>query len=65
MKRTENIIYDLGGKRIYVETSSRHQYQPTHGFYESCGYHKEAVLKDFYMEVTAKLYTSKLFNNMR
>ena len=55
MKRTENIIYDLGGKRIYVETSSRHQYQPTHGFYESCGYHKEAVLKDFYMKGDSKI----------
>ena len=55
MKRTEKIIYDLGGKRIYVETSSRDQYQPTHGFYESCGYHKEAVLKDFYMEDDSKI----------
>jgi ribosomal protein S18 acetylase RimI-like enzyme len=55
MKRTEKIIYDLGGKRIYVETSSRHQYQPTHGFYESCGYRKEAVLKDFYMEGDSKI----------
>jgi Acetyltransferase (GNAT) family. len=55
MKRTEKIIYDLGGKRIYVETSSRDQYQPTHGFYESCGYHKEAALKDFYMEGDSKI----------
>jgi len=55
MKRTENIIYDLGGKRIYVETSSRHQYQPTHGFYESCGYRKEAILKNFYHEGDSKI----------
>ena len=55
MKRTENIIYNLAGKRIYVETSSRHQYQPTRGFYESCGYQKEAVLKDFYMEGDSKI----------
>jgi ribosomal protein S18 acetylase RimI-like enzyme len=55
MKKTEKIIYELGGKRIYVETSSRHQYQPTHGFYESCGYHKESILKDFYMEGDSKI----------
>jgi len=55
MQRTEKIIYDLGGKRIYAETSSRHQYQSTHGFYESCGYRKEAVLKDFFMEGDSKI----------
>jgi phosphoribosylformimino-5-aminoimidazole carboxamide ribonucleotide (ProFAR) isomerase len=55
MQRTEIIISDLGGKRIYVETSSRHQYQPTHGFYESCGYRTEAVLKDFYTEGDSKI----------
>jgi ribosomal protein S18 acetylase RimI-like enzyme len=55
MKRTEKIIFDLGGKRIYAETSSRHQYQPTHRFYESCGYRKDAVLKDFYMQGDSKL----------
>ena len=55
MERTAKIIYDLGGKRIYAETSSRHQYQPTHGFYESCGYRKEAILKDFYMEGDSKI----------
>jgi len=41
MKRTENIIYDLGGKRIYVETSSRHQYQPTHGFMRAADIEKK------------------------
>jgi len=55
MKRTEKIISGLGGKRIYAETSSRHQYQPTHNFYESCGYRKEAVLKDFYREGDSKI----------
>ena len=55
MKKTEKIIYDLGGKQIYAETSSRHQYQPTHNFYESCGYQKEAFLKDFYIEGDSKI----------
>ena len=60
MKRTENIICDLGGKRIYVETSSRHQYQPTHGFYASCGYHQEAFLKNFYSEGDSKIIYAKV-----
>jgi GNAT superfamily N-acetyltransferase len=55
MKRTENIIGDLGGERIYVETSSRKQYEPTHLFYESCGYRREAFLKDFYAASDSKI----------
>ena len=48
LDRTEGTIEALGGERIYVETSSRTQYQPTRSFYQRCGYAKEAVLKDFY-----------------
>jgi GNAT superfamily N-acetyltransferase len=59
MQKTEEIISSLGGKRIYVETSSRHQYKPTHGFYERCGYIQEALLKDFYAEGDSKVIYSK------
>ena len=59
MKETERIISDIGGRRIYVETSSRNQYKPTHGFYESCGYKKEALLKDFYAEGDSKIMYSR------
>lgn len=48
LKRVENKIREMGGKRIYVETSSRVQYKPTQSFYRRCGYREEAVLKDFY-----------------
>jgi ribosomal protein S18 acetylase RimI-like enzyme len=48
LKRVENRVREMGGKRIYVETSSRDQYKPTQSFYRSCGYREEAVLKDFY-----------------
>ena len=48
MGKTEQKIGALGGKNIYVETSSRHQYRPTQAFYSKCGYNKEAVLRDFY-----------------
>jgi ribosomal protein S18 acetylase RimI-like enzyme len=48
LKRVENKIREMGGRRIYVETSSRDQYKPTQSFYTRCGYREEAVLKDFY-----------------
>lgn len=44
----ERRIRAAGGRRIYVDTSNRPLYQPTHAFYERCGYRREAVLIDFY-----------------
>ena len=55
MKETEHIISDIGGRLIYVETSSREQYKPTHSFYESCGYRQEALLKEFYAVGDSKI----------
>ncbi|HEV7518550.1 MAG TPA: GNAT family N-acetyltransferase, partial [Thermoanaerobaculia bacterium] len=37
-----------GRTRIYVETSTRAQYEPTRGFYAARGYHLAAELADFY-----------------
>jgi len=48
-----------GGRRIYVETSSRDQYAPTRRFYESCGYVAEARLADFYAPGDAKIIYSR------
>ena len=48
LKNVEGTIRQMGGKRIYVETSSREQYQPTRAFYRRCGYVKEATLENFY-----------------
>jgi ribosomal protein S18 acetylase RimI-like enzyme len=48
LERVEQKIREMGGKRIYVETSSRDQYTPTRSFYMRCGYEQEAILKDFY-----------------
>ena len=48
LEKAEQEMTDLGGRRIYVETSSREQYRPTQSFYSKCGYAKEAVLKNFY-----------------
>jgi len=43
--KAEQKIGELGGRRIYVETSSRDQYRPTQGFYSNRGYAKEPFLK--------------------
>ena len=45
---SERRIAMAGGERVYVETSSRAQYDPTRRFYERCGYHVAATLPDFY-----------------
>src|SRR4030042_200192 len=60
MEKSEEIIRRWGGKRIYVETASRNQYKSTHAFYESCGYHQEALLKDFYTEGDSKIIYAKI-----
>lgn len=48
LKASEQAILEMGGHRIYVETSSRAQYEPTRGFYKACQYVLEAELQDFY-----------------
>jgi ribosomal protein S18 acetylase RimI-like enzyme len=45
---TEKKIAEMGGKRIYVETSNRKQYEATRIFYIKCKYDVDAILKDFY-----------------
>jgi len=52
---TERAIAQQGGRRVWVDTSSREQYLPTRAFYESCGYEKAAELADFYREGDGKV----------
>jgi len=59
MAETEKLIGLSGGRQIYAETSSRKQYEPTRKFYESCGYHQEAFLKNFYNEGESKIIYAK------
>jgi GNAT superfamily N-acetyltransferase len=60
LAETEERIARAGGRRIYVETSSRDQYKPTHQFYLHCGYHLEAFLRDFYAPGDGKLIYLKI-----
>jgi ribosomal protein S18 acetylase RimI-like enzyme len=56
---SEQKIAEGGGRRIYVETSSRDQYSPTRNFYEHFDYRVEAVLDDFYAPGDGKVIYSK------
>jgi len=53
--RSEVIIGNQGGKRIYIETSARPQYEQTVAFYLACGYRQEAFLAEFYGPGDGKL----------
>lgn len=48
LEATEARIRALDGRRVYVETSSRAQYEPTRRFYLARGYAEWAFLEDFY-----------------
>lgn len=52
---TERRIQQQGGKRIYIDTSSRNQYRTTRQFYSRCGYRKDAFVKDFYSPGDSKI----------
>jgi ribosomal protein S18 acetylase RimI-like enzyme len=55
LAETERRIAHAGGRRLYVETSSRRQYEPTRAFYASCGYRLAATLDDFYAPGDGKM----------
>jgi len=58
---SEKTIAEMGGKRIYIETSGREQYRPTRAFYLACNYTKAAVLNEFYAPGDAKyIYVKSL-----
>ncbi|MBI5594201.1 MAG: GNAT family N-acetyltransferase [Deltaproteobacteria bacterium] len=59
MELTELRVREMNGQRIYVETSSRKIYEPTHRFYHARAYRTEAVLKDFYADGDDKVIYSK------
>jgi len=45
---TERLIRAAGGRRVYVDTSSRKDYREARKFYQAGGYVREAVIHDFY-----------------
>lgn len=55
MKKTEDAIRNLGGKGIYIETSSQEKYIPTQKFYDKCNCELIARFTDFYADGDDKL----------
>jgi len=60
LRVAETMIRQSGGRRIYVETSSRPQYDPTRAFYQGQGYYKEAQFEDFYAPGDSKIVYVKV-----
>jgi GNAT superfamily N-acetyltransferase len=60
LSESERRIREMGGSRVYVETSSRSLYEPTRTFYLSRGYREEARLRDFYGPEDSKVIYVKV-----
>lgn len=60
MAESEGIVAGRGARRIYADTSSRPQYEPTRAFYRSCGYTQETLLADFYAVGDGKVIFVKI-----
>lgn len=57
---SEQRVAQAGGRRLYIETSARPQYNPTRAFYERSGYRQEAWLADFYAPGDSKVIYCKV-----
>jgi ribosomal protein S18 acetylase RimI-like enzyme len=60
IEATESWMAQEGRVRVYLETSTRPQYEPTRAFYERCGYEIVAELPDFYAPGDGKAIFFKL-----
>ncbi len=64
LKMAEKNIEKNNGQNIWIETSSRPDYLPTHRFYEKKGYAKMCELPDFYAPGDHKIiYLKKGYMN--
>jgi D-alanine-D-alanine ligase len=59
LAQAEREIVAAGGRLVLIETSGSIHYQTTRRFYESCGYHYQAVVHDFYAQGEDLLIFSK------
>jgi ribosomal protein S18 acetylase RimI-like enzyme len=55
LRETERRVATAGGRRVWVETSSRDLYVPTRAFYVRRGYAEVARLPDFYAPGDSKV----------
>lgn len=61
LEMCETLIRGSGGRRIYMDTSARAQYEPTRRLYEARGYRQAACLPDYYAPGDAKIIYVKVF----
>ncbi len=55
LEEVERLMAELGGGRIYADTSGRDQYGPTRAFYAGMGYSQAAFMPDFFAPGDAKV----------
>ena len=60
MAAADERIRALGGRRLYIETSSKPIYEPTHKFYLAVGCKLDATLEDFYGPGDSKMIFVKV-----
>ncbi len=60
LARAERAALSVGGRRMYIETSSLAKYEPTRRFYERSGYTLEARMVDFYQPGDDKMIFGKV-----
>jgi len=60
LREAERQIATSGGRRVYIETSGKPQYESTRQFYERCGYTVEASLPSFYGDGDDKIIYKRL-----
>ena len=61
LERTEARIREAGGRILFIETSGREMYVPTHRFYERCGFALDVRVRDFYAPGDDKLVFAKRY----
>lgn len=59
LAETEKRINEMEGRHIYVETSSRDDYEPTRAFYRRCGYIEVARVPHYYKDNDDKIILMK------
>jgi ribosomal protein S18 acetylase RimI-like enzyme len=62
LSKTEEVIKEMGGKRLYIETCSNDKFYPTRQFYIKCNYNEEITLEDYYIEGESKVVYLKKFD---
>ncbi|MDY0165815.1 MAG: GNAT family N-acetyltransferase [Thermoguttaceae bacterium] len=59
VEEVERLVAEMGGGRVYADTSGRGQYAPTRAFYAAMGYSQAAVLPDFFAPGDDKVVFAK------